>query len=275
MSARRGGVPDGDELAVIHVVDGRQRLEYPIGRVLYEPSGWMSSISVSPSGDRIAFAEHPVAGDNRGDISIVDASGKKTTLAAGWEDLGQTAWSPDGREIWFSGSTKGIDHSMFAVTLGRQNAPLLTGAGSLNLQDVSTDGRVIVSNGGRRMSMIVKAPGATEEKDLAWMDYSWPADISEDGRQLLFSEQGVAGGPGYAAYLRGDRRVAGRAPRQGRRAFVVPRRTMGNRNGSFHAHADAAADGNGPASRDPEPRHHRVFVGGLLPRRQADRVRRH
>ena len=35
------------------------------------------------------------------------------------------------------------------------------------------------------------------------MDYSWPEDISDDGRQLLFSEQGVAGGPGYAAYIRG------------------------------------------------------------------------
>ena len=35
------------------------------------------------------------------------------------------------------------------------------------------------------------------------MDYSWPVDISDDGRQLLFSEQGVAGGPGYAAYIRG------------------------------------------------------------------------
>ena len=32
--------PNGDELAVIHVVDGRQRLEYPIGRVLYE-AAWM------------------------------------------------------------------------------------------------------------------------------------------------------------------------------------------------------------------------------------------
>jgi Tol biopolymer transport system component len=73
----------------------------------------------------------------------------------------------------------------------------------LNLQDVSADGRVVLSNGGRRLSMIAKAPGAIEERDLAWMDYSWPSDISDDGRTLLFGEQGVAGGPGYAVYLRG------------------------------------------------------------------------
>ena len=29
--------PDGKELAVIHVVGDRYRLEYPIGQVLYEP----------------------------------------------------------------------------------------------------------------------------------------------------------------------------------------------------------------------------------------------
>ena len=133
--------PKGDDLAVVHVVDGRQRLEYPIGRVLYETGGWMSSISVSPAGDRIAFAEHPIAGDNRGDISVVDASGKKTTLAAGLEDLGQTAWSPDGREIWFSGSTQGDRSFDVRGDASRQNAPLLTGAGSLNLQDVRADGR--------------------------------------------------------------------------------------------------------------------------------------
>ena len=195
--------PNGDDLAVIRTVDGTRRLEYPIGRVLYQPSGFVSSISIAPSGDRIAFADHPIIGDNRGDIAIVDTSGKRTTLTTGWEDLGQTAWSPDGREVWFSGSQEGIDHSIFAVTLSGRTRPLLTGAGSLNLQDVAPDGRVILSNGGRRLSMIAKAPGATEEKDLAWMDYSWPVDISEDGRTIIFSEQGVAGGPGYAVYLRG------------------------------------------------------------------------
>ena len=38
------------------------------------------------------------------------------------------------------------------------------------------------------------------------MDFSWVSDISDDGRRILFSEQGVAGGPGYAVYLRGTDR---------------------------------------------------------------------
>ena len=41
--------PDGKELAVIHVVGDRYRLEYPIGKVLYdpEPPTWMSALSLS------------------------------------------------------------------------------------------------------------------------------------------------------------------------------------------------------------------------------------
>jgi dipeptidyl aminopeptidase/acylaminoacyl peptidase len=45
-------------------------------------------------------------------------------------------------------------------------------------------------------------PGAANERDLTWLDYSVVAGLSADGKSLLFSEQGVAGGPQYATYLR-------------------------------------------------------------------------
>jgi Tol biopolymer transport system component len=194
--------PNGEEMAVLRTEAGRQRLEFPIGRVVHEPSGWISGVRVSRAGDRIAFAEHPVQIDNRGDIAVVDLDGNKTTLSTGWEDIGRLAWSPDDNEIWFSGSKGGIDHSLYAVTLGGKTRLLLSGAGSLGLQDVSTDGRLIVADGVRRPGIVVRAPGATEEAELGWMDYSWLVDLSDDGKYILFSEQGVAGGPGYAVYLR-------------------------------------------------------------------------
>jgi eukaryotic-like serine/threonine-protein kinase len=133
----------------------------------------------------------------------VDTAGNKTTLSADWEDIGRLAWSPDGREIWFSASKGGTDHSLFAVTLTGRTRQLLTGPGSLGLQDVAADGRVVIAHGARRPSIVVRAPGAEQEAELGWMDYSWLVDLSEDGKQILFSEQGVAGGPGYATYLRG------------------------------------------------------------------------
>jgi Tol biopolymer transport system component len=58
--------PDGSTLAIIHVVDGHDQLEYPIGKVLYRFSGYLSDPRVSPDGTVVAFMEHPLPGDDRG-----------------------------------------------------------------------------------------------------------------------------------------------------------------------------------------------------------------
>ena len=42
--------PDGSELAIIHEVKGRDRLEFPIGTVLYEGSGYLSDPGSHPTG---------------------------------------------------------------------------------------------------------------------------------------------------------------------------------------------------------------------------------
>jgi hypothetical protein len=58
--------PDGNNLAVVRDVGGRNRLEYPIGRVIYDTGGWISHPRVSPKGDWIAFLDHPMQGDDGG-----------------------------------------------------------------------------------------------------------------------------------------------------------------------------------------------------------------
>ena len=95
---------------------------------------------------------------------------------------------------------------MFAATLAGTVRTVMTAPGSLDLEDIAPDGRLLVAHGSRRPSIMALAPGATEESELTWMDFSWVADISADGRKVLFGEQGVAGGPGYAVYLRGTDR---------------------------------------------------------------------
>ena len=203
--------PDGDSLAVVHTVDGRDRIEFPIGRSLYEAQGWLSDLAVSPKGDRLAFAEHPVAIDNRGDVVMIDLKGKRTVLSPGWEDVFGVHWAPRGDEVWFSasgggGKSAGTDHAIFAATLNGAIRTVISAPGSLDLEDIAPDGRVLVAHGNRRPSIMVRGPGAAEESELTWMDFSWVSDISDDGRKILFSEQGVAGGPGYAVYLRGTDR---------------------------------------------------------------------
>jgi Tol biopolymer transport system component len=194
--------PTGDQLAVVRTFEGRFRLEYPIGKVLHEGAARLSTPVVSPDGQKVALGVHPLANDSRGDIAVVDLSGRLTTLSADWEDIGELAWSPAGNEVWFSGSNRGIDHAIYAVSMTGTTRPLLSGPGSLSLKDVAPDGRVLISHGVTRPGIVVRAPNSPSEVELGWMDYSWLVDLSDDGKYILFSEQGTAGGPGYAVYLR-------------------------------------------------------------------------
>src|SRR6202035_1623021 len=72
--------PDGTALAVVHTGGGKSHLEYPIGKVLYETAGWITDIRFSPAGDRIAFIDHPLLGDDGGTVSVIDLKGKKSDL---------------------------------------------------------------------------------------------------------------------------------------------------------------------------------------------------
>ena len=58
--------PDGANLAVVRAPRWRYRLEFPVGKVLYETTGYLSHPRVSPKGDAIAFLDHPIFGDDRG-----------------------------------------------------------------------------------------------------------------------------------------------------------------------------------------------------------------
>ncbi len=50
--------PDGKDLAVVREVGKRQRLEFPVGKVVLETDGWVSDPRISPDGTRVAFLEH-------------------------------------------------------------------------------------------------------------------------------------------------------------------------------------------------------------------------
>jgi len=48
----------------------------------------------------------------------------------------------------------------------------------------------------------VLAPGQDRERDLSWLDLSYPASLSPDGKILLFTEENDSMGPNYSACLR-------------------------------------------------------------------------
>jgi len=194
--------PDGTNFAVIREFGGQSRLECPIGKVLYETGGWLSHPRVSPDGKRVAFIEHPVRRDDAGIIAVVDLAGNKKVLSTGWETAWGLGWSPNGTEVWFSGTRIGYGRYLSASDMSGHERLLAREPGTLTLQDVARDGRVLVTRDVPRVGMVGLTAGDNKERDLSWMDWSAPKDLSEDGKTLLFSESGEGGGENYAAYIR-------------------------------------------------------------------------
>jgi len=194
--------PDGSTLAIAHDVAGRKRLEFPPGKVLYEADGWIGQLRIAPKGDLVAFLDHPQHRDDGGSIAIVDSVGKKTTLSEGWDSIQGLAWSPGGDEIWFTATRTGGDRSLYAVNLSAKVRILARVPGELTLLDVGKEGNVLLTRGIDRAGIVGLAPGETKERDLSWLDWSVPNDLSADGKAVLFSEAGEGGGPKYAVYLR-------------------------------------------------------------------------
>jgi Tol biopolymer transport system component/predicted Ser/Thr protein kinase len=192
--------PDGNSLAVVRNVGGRERLEYPIGKVLYETSGgWISYPRVSPKGDYVAFIDHSNQGDDGGSVAIVDLAGKKKKLTRDWYGTGGLAWSSNGQEVWFTASELGVDHYLSAVSIAGKERLVARIPGTLVIFDTWHDGRVLLARVGRRREMMTLRDGDSKERDLSWLDYSYPADLSADGQTVLFDEEGVGGGVQYGS----------------------------------------------------------------------------
>jgi serine/threonine protein kinase len=194
--------PEGASMAVVRAPHWRYRLEFPAGKVLYETSGYVSHPRVSPRGDAVAFLDHPIFGDDRGSVAIVDLAGKKKTLSGVWESTQGLAWSASGREIWFTATRAGSARSLYAVTPEGRERPVLTTPGGLVLQDVSRAGRVLLVQESARVGFLAMIPGQARERDLSGLEWSFSPFLSDDAKEAVFTEQGEAGGPGYSVYVR-------------------------------------------------------------------------
>jgi Tol biopolymer transport system component len=194
---------DGKNLAVAHVTDGIYRLEFPINNVLYQTKGWLDNVRISPKEDMVAFLDHPTGGDDRGKVAVVDLNGKVTMLTGEFASESGLEWSPDGSEIWFTGSIEGSNEQLiFGVTLQGKMRVVSAMVGNLIIHDIDSRGTVLLSRDSRRREIVARAPGETQERDLSWFDWSFARQISEDGKLLVFEEQGAGGGANYSVFLR-------------------------------------------------------------------------
>jgi serine/threonine protein kinase len=190
--------PDGKQVAVQRRLEGRHRIELPLGKVIYA-TDFMNKLRISPQGDRIAFFELTERGWS---LRTVDLAGKSKTLV---EDTNRTllfAWAPHGEEIWFDDRGEHGQSFLKAVDLEGHVRTVLSAPVPLLLHDISPDGRVLVERSVSFSGILGMAPGESGERELSWFGSSFPMGLSADGRALLINEASQVGGPTDAYYLR-------------------------------------------------------------------------
>src|SRR5437660_81073 len=94
--------PDGATFAVVRDVGPRNRIEFPVGKVLFETTGWVSHLRISPRGDRLAFLHHFWTRSGGGtrytkwaSVAVIDLAGNLRTLVPHFVAQG-LAWSKVG-----------------------------------------------------------------------------------------------------------------------------------------------------------------------------------
>jgi serine/threonine protein kinase len=192
---------DGKEMAVVRETDQGIQLEFPVGNILYVTAGYISHPRISPDGKHVAFLEHPLTDDNAGTVAVVDRAGVKKTLSREYVAGEGLAWSSKGDEIWFTAGT-GAKYDLQAITLGGRQRTVYSTPVGLVLQDISRDGRVLITETKQRTKLMFHGAHERQERELSWLDWSLINDISRDGKLVAFSESGEGAGDSVIIYLR-------------------------------------------------------------------------
>jgi hypothetical protein len=196
-----------NELAIVRKAGGVIRLEYPIGNVLYETSGYISDPRVSPDGKKVAFHDHQWRDDDRGWLKMVDEAGLVTTLSQEFWAIEGLVWTPDGSKILFSGHDSSTDLSPMVVDVGAaQVRPFLAVPSSTTILDLDDLGRLLILSERQKHGVVAHPSGSQEGIDLTWQGSNWGPILAPDNKTLLFTNG--RGGSNYSVV----RRTTGGSP---------------------------------------------------------------
>jgi Tol biopolymer transport system component len=164
-------------------------LEYPQGKHLYTSPGSIHFPRVSPDGNHVAFLEDLSGSGSKGHVVVVDRAGSARQVTREWDNARGLAWSPSGREVWYTASEKHAHRVLRAIDLDGRERIVLDGPGALTIWDASADGRVLVTREDNRKSLIGVLPGEKDEQDLSWFDGTGLGRLSADGKFLVFGDR--------------------------------------------------------------------------------------
>lgn len=195
---------DDKELMVTRSVGGMWRIESPIGNVIFESAHWISNAKPSPTGQHIAFVDHPLYGDDGGAVAIIGRNGRQLARSSESSSISGIAWTPKGDEVWAAAQTsKPSGRDILSMSTSGRERTVLRAPGRWSLDSIASDGRVLVAVQSGRREVVTGRIGEPQERNLSWFDWSWLSDISDDGRFVLLTEQADAVRGRNTMYVRG------------------------------------------------------------------------
>ncbi len=201
--------PDGSALAVSRKVGGHFQLEFPPGKVLYQSDGYIADLRFSPAGDKIAFVDHDILGDDRGVVDIIDRQGNRKVLTREFSTVQGLAWPPSGNEIWFTAGVNTEPSSLRAVDLRGKERVLLSSPVRLHLHDISKDQSVLLSVEDYRDQQILSDITTGKTRDVSSFPFQITEALSSDGKMLLLNTYVAGANSDYNLYTQ---RTDGSAP---------------------------------------------------------------
>ena len=180
--------PDGQSVLIVRQVGIKQRIEFPAGKVLYQTDNQIPEAHLSRDGSRVAFFERSPSPDDHISVNLVDLKGTRRTLVSQWVYGLGMIWSPDGKEVWFSGSDGSDVPPIRAVDMNGNLRTIFGMTVAAAVTDAVPGGRALFTSTTGRAAMMCQTPGADVERDLSWFDDSLATDIAPDGSAVLFSE---------------------------------------------------------------------------------------
>jgi eukaryotic-like serine/threonine-protein kinase len=183
--------PDGKSLAVVHEVNGKFLLEYPIGNVLFTTTKQIANLHISKTGELVAFQEMNELFNN--EILVVDRKGKRRALGIYTSEY---AWSLDGGLMFIQPDPAAGQSELRLVDLAGRQRSLMHLPGAFELVDTFGDRQMLLDRVELRGEIRYMAPGANQDRSLSWLDSSVAADLAADGKTVLINE--IRGG----VYLR-------------------------------------------------------------------------
>ena len=183
--------PGSRELVVSKQDGAEWVVEWPLGHVVYRSASSISDVRVSPAGDRVAWLERKTIEESA--IVLADRQGRASVLASAGTGPGGLAWTPNSREVWFTASKSVAlaDIEVRASTLDGRSRVILDLPGGVRILDIAPDGRVLVSRPRESGELVIEDSGVPRTN--GWLSSSAIKDLSDDGSQVLFTEDGLVG----------------------------------------------------------------------------------